>query len=244
MNGNQQQKTNTSTQVRTIYSDSMSYITIKFYNMLLSFNFVPFASKDANGRSTFNTEQGVLTTVNLEGAYALYKTAMDIIDGKVSATSCVVQCNQGITLTLDHSDVSNTTFTVNKNGQLIPFRFATQNRQDKDDSGNMVTRTIQTGLGAFASTLKGYLEGVNADRHLNKLTEDFAKTQGGQNAGQGNHQSSGTWQGGNNQRGNYQNRGNYNRNNNRQSYPRNSYGGYNNQQQGQQPMSSYQPPGQ
>jgi len=246
MNGNQQQQQglNTSTQVRNFYSDGMSYINIKFYKMLLSFNFVPFVSKDTTGKSTYNPEAGMLTTVNWEGAYALYKTAMDIIENKVVSANIVVPCNQGTTLTLESKDPSNTTFIITKNGGSIPFKFATQTRQDKDSGGNSVTTIIQTGLGAFASTLKGYLEGINADRHLDKLTEDYAKSQGGQNAGQNNQQTGG-WQGNNQgQRGGYQNRGQYSRNNNRSNYSRPNYGGGYNNNQPQQNMSSYQVPGQ
>ena len=37
----------------------------------------------------------------------------------------------------------------------------------------MVTKVSQSGLGVLAMTLLGYLQGIGADLHLNKMPEDF-----------------------------------------------------------------------
>ena len=40
----------------------------------------------------------------------------------------------------------------------------------------------------MVATIHGYLNGVNSERHLNKLTEDYAKLQEGKQGNQNNNQ--------------------------------------------------------
>ena len=106
------------------------------------------------------------------------------------------------------------------------------------ENGQFVSKIIECGLKSFKGILDGYLSGINADRHLDKLTDDFIKAQEGQNNNSGNN---------NNNNGNYNNyRKNYNGykkpyNNNR-NY--NNNGGNNNGNNWnppkQQDLSSYQ----
>ena len=213
-------KTSTSTQIRNMYSDGMSYMNIKFYNTSLSFQLYPFTGKDQNGTSNYDTRNGQQTTVNFEGAYALYRVANDIIQNKVQQTSVSIPCN-GASLLLERKLGMNgqmeTVFSITKNNMTIPFRFNTITQQI-NQNGQIQTQTIEVGLGAFAKTIEGYLTGINADRHLDKLTEDFAKLQEA-NAQQQPQQ-------------NNQQRPQYN-NNNRKRY-NNNYGGNNNYQRPQQ----------
>ncbi len=201
-------RTNTSTQIRTMYSENMSCMTIKFYNTNLSFSLYPFTGKNQQGRSTYDMKNGQQTTVNYEGAYALYQAAKDIIDGKVQQTSLAVPCN-GASLTLERKLGMNgqmeTVFSISKNNVTIPFKFNTI-QQQVNMNGQVQTNIIEIGLGAFLKTIDGYLTGINADRHLNKLTEDYAKLQeqNGQNQSQNQSQNNG---GGNN---NYRPRKQYN----------------------------------
>lgn len=182
-------RTNTSTQIRNMYSDGMSYMNIKFYNTSLSFQLYPFTGKDQNGHDKYDTKNGQLTTVNYEGAYALYQTAKDIIDGKVKETNLQVPCN-GASLILERKLGTNgkmeTIFSITKNNVTIPFRFQTIQQQIKD-GGNITTITVESGLGAFMKTIEGYLTGINADRHLDKLTEDYAKLHPNNNGGGNNN---------------------------------------------------------
>ena len=89
-------------------------------------------------------------------------------------------------------------------------------------------------------TVEGYLTGINADRHLDKLTEDYAKLKEGQSGQQGgpqrgnfpqNNYQRNNWNGGNNnyrknnnggnfqrRNNNWNNNNNQNRNNNQQSW--------------------------
>jgi len=75
--------TNTTTQIRNLYSDGMSYMNIKFFNTNLSFSLYPFISKDNLGKSSYDMKNGQVTTVNFEGAAALELTIEDIINGKL-----------------------------------------------------------------------------------------------------------------------------------------------------------------
>ena len=65
---NQTGKTTTSTQIRNMYSDGMSYMNIKFYNTNLSFNLAPFVSRDQTGKTTYDFKNAQMTTVTSEGA--------------------------------------------------------------------------------------------------------------------------------------------------------------------------------
>lgn len=194
---NQGNRTSTSTQIRNMYSDGMSYMNIKFFNTNLSFCLYPFISKDDVGRSTYDMKNGQQTTVNFEGAYALYQTSKDIISGKLQEINLPVPCLAGATLTLERKLGQNgkleTIFSITKNNVNIPFRFHTIEQQLKEN-GQIVTKVVEAGLGAFMKTLDGYLTGINADRHLDKLTEDFAKIQQNQQGGQ--PQQGGNYNGG------------------------------------------------
>lgn len=173
------QRTSTSTQIRNMYSDGMSYMNIKFYNTNLSFQLYPFIGKDPNGRSKYDMKNGQQTTVNFEGAYALYQAAKDIIDAKVQQTSLSVPCN-GASLVLERKLGMNgqmeTVFSISKNNVTIPFKFNTI-QQQVNINGQIQSQTIEIGLGAFMKTIEGYLTGINADRHLDKLTAEYANLQ-------------------------------------------------------------------
>lgn len=236
-------KTNTSTQIRSLYSDGMSCLNISFYNTNLSFRFYPFVSKDATGKSSYDLQHGVNTTVNFEGAYALASVADDIIDGKVMETSTEIPCAAGASLRLERRQAMDgpmeTIFTITKNGQMIPFRFSTMQQQIKVN-GQIQTKIIETGLGALRKTIEGYLTGINAERHLNKLTDDFAKSQEDSQQSSGGYQSysQGGYQKNNGGFKRYNNNGGYKKqyNNNQQFSGGNGYG----QAPNQQNISTYQ----
>lgn len=237
---NNQNRTQTSTQIRNLYSDGMSYLNIKFYNTSLSFCLYPFLEKDNVGMSKYDLKSGQQTTVNFEGAYVLYQAAKDIIEGKIQEINQTIPC-YGATITLERKTGANgkmeTFFSITKNNVTILFKFPVVERQIKNAAGQMVTETVDAGLGAFMETIKGYLNGINADRHLDKLTEDFAKSQQPQQGGQ--------QQGGYNNNNGYRNNNGYKKPYNGGGYKKpynggyNQQGGYNNNQPRQQDMSSY-----
>lgn len=238
---NNQNRTSTSTQIRNMYSDGVSYMNIKFFNTNLSLSLYPFVSKDQVGRSNYDMKNGIQTTVNFEGAYALADAARSILDGKVTELRQSVPCLAGASILLERKVNQNgkmdTIFSITKNNVTIPFVFQTMERQVVEN-GQTVTKVIETGLGAFMKTIDGYLTGINADRHLDKLTDDFAKIQQDK-------------QGGQQQQGGYNN--NYRNNNYRKPYNnngggykkpynggyQNNQGGWNNNPPKQQDMSSY-----
>ena len=228
--------TTTSTQIRNFYSDGMAYLNISFFNTNLSFRFYPFAGKDQNGRSNYNMKAGQNTTVNFEGAYALYQVANDIISGKVNATNLPIPCVGGASLSLERKLAQDgkmeTLFTINKNNVSIPFKFATINQQ-VNENGVIMTRTIESGLGAFMKTIEGYLNGINADRHLNKLTDDYvASLNNNQNNSSGSSNNNQQYSG-NNYR---QNNSNYRKNYNNNGYKKPYQGNYGNNQYQQKPQ--------
>jgi hypothetical protein len=207
---------------------------VKFFNTNLSFGFQPFSGKDQNGFNQFNKDKTITTTVNYEGAAMLWKTANDILDNKINKCSLQIQCAGGTTLLFERRSSDNqleTWFTINKNGEIIPFKFNTHIR-DIEENGQLVKQQIESGLLVFAKTINGYLEGINADRHLDKLTDDYVKSLGDKG---NNFQTNSGYQKkpyNSNYKKNYNN--NYNRNNNQNYSLREEWETQNNQN-----MSSY-----
>lgn len=263
---NNQGRTSTSTQIRNMYSEGISYMNIKFFNTNISFQFAPFVSKDATGRSTYDQQKALMTTANFDGAFALFKTASDIINGKEAAQGALlnVPCGSGAAIILERkmgqSGQMETYIIISKNNANIPFRFNTHQIQIKEN-GQMVTKVIESGLGTFVKTLEGYLTGINADRHLDKLTDDFIKSKEGQPAAGGNGGNSNSFQTGSGYQKPWQNNGGYqkkpwqgnnnggykkpwqNNNNNGGGQPPQQQNSWESKQPNQQNMSTYQIPG-
>ena len=236
-------RTTTTTQIRNMYSDGMSYLNMKFFNTNLCFQLYPFTGRDNTGRSSYDMKNGLSTTVNFEGAFALYQTAKDIIDGKVKDTEVNIPCAAGASLMLQCKPGMNgqvdTIFSIMKNNITIPFKFAVIMQNVRNDNGQIETKCIHTGLGAFMKTVEGYLNGINADRHLDKLTDDYVKSLGDNTKSELNQSSNNNQQnynrnnGGNNYRGNYNNNGNYKKpyNNYKKSYNGNNNNNFQNPSQ-------------
>lgn len=169
------EKQATTTLIRTIYSDGLSYCVIKFYNTSLAFQFVPFQRKDETGKNVYDTTRSQSTTITADSAYTLFQFGTEILEGKIKDGQVTVNGNNS-QLTLETNSVlQSTTFTISKNGQVIPFKFAVSTISTQEN-GIPTQRTIQAGLGSFTKMLEGYLTGINADRHLNKLTDDYVKS--------------------------------------------------------------------
>lgn len=221
--------TSTSTQIRNFYSDGISYMNVSFYNIRLSFKFYPYTGKGNDGLSVYDLKNGQNTTVDYEGASALSQIIEDIINGKIQECDLPIPCAAGATLKL-HRGMGNegkieTVFSINKNGVEIPFVFKTMSYQVKEN-GQFVTRIIECGLKAFQKVLEGYLTGINADRHLDKLTDDYVKAQGNNNnngGNQNNGNNNGNYRNNNYRKNNYNNyKKPYNGNNNGGNYNGNS----------------------
>ena len=246
----QQNRVNTSTQIRNLYSDGMSYLNMKFYNTNLSLQFTPFVSKDNTGKSTYDQTRSLVTTINWDSAFALHKVANEIINKNPAyeISKLSIPCNQ-CTLDLERRVGNNgpeTILSISKNNASIPFKFATHQSQVMENN-QMVTKIVESGLGVFAKTLEGYLTGINADRHLDKFTEDYVKSLEGNKdnsqapqkpAYQNNYQNNNYNKNNNYRNNNYQNKGGYKK-------PYNNYNNQNNnswetQQPNQQNMSTYQ----
>lgn len=169
----------TSTQIRNMYSEGISYLNISFFNTNLAFKLYPFMKKDNIGKSVYDMKNGQNTTVNFDGAYALYKTSNDIIDGNIHEVNLSIPCAAGATLTLERklsqTGEMETILSLSKNNVIIPFKFKTINQQVKEN-GMIVTKVIESGLGVFMKTIEGYLTGINSDRHLDKFTDDYVKS--------------------------------------------------------------------
>lgn len=230
-------KMQVSTQIRTFYSEGLSCLTVKFYNMNLSFQFYPFAGKNQNGRSTYDTKNGETTTVDFASAYALFQASKDIIENKIQTINLSVPCGMNANLLFERKMNNNqfeTSLTIQKNGKIIPFKFNSIQSQ-VTENGQQKTIQIESALGSFNKTIEGYLVGINSREHLNKLTSEYRKLQENSSNNQNNNNQY--------QRPNYQKNNNYNKNNNYQKKPFNNYQNNNyqkNNQYEQKTFSEYQ----
>ncbi len=224
MADNNQGRTQTSTQIRNFYSDGMACLNTKFFNTNFSFQFYPFTGRDQNGKSNYDMKHGETTTINFEGAFALWFEANSIINGTTTEVDLPIPCGSGASLKLERKLNSNgqyeTILSITKNNRKIDFKFNVIQKQVKENN-QIVTKTIESGLGALVKTIDGYLTGINADRHLDKLTDDYVKSldqnKNNQNGNFNNYNKKSYNGGFKNQNHGYNNRSNQNWNQNQQN---------------------------
>lgn len=205
----QQNKTNTSTQVRNFYSDEHAYMNVSFFNLNLSIKMQPFLSKNNIGISKYDATKAQTTTIGYESAYLLSNLIGRIIDKKESLEGIIpIPCGNDAKLEFERvsnaSGIMETWLHLTKNNIKISYLFGIQIINVKIN-GQMTQQVIETDLGVFQKTIDGYLGGINADRHLDKLTDDYVKAQQQANGGQNNR-------GGNNYQGNNYKKPYYNNN--------------------------------
>jgi hypothetical protein len=170
-----------STFMRNFYAPGYSSITLSFFNWNLSLRFYRYSGKNNDGSDRYDLKNGMTTTVNYENAYYLYQAAMFILEDINSEKEirAVLQCNNAA-LILEYKRGQDNQMaaylTLEKNNQSIPFKFKTNTAQVME-SGQMVTKVIQSGLGAFAKTLEAYLTGAGISYHLNKMLDMHENSQ-------------------------------------------------------------------
>ena len=168
--------------IRTLYSVGLSSIMISFFNTNLTLSFAPYIGKNHIGLDQYDFKKSLRTSINYEMATFLYLVAKSVIADQYAEQqiSAVLQCNNHTTLIFEHKpdqyNQMDSYLTINKNNETISFKFKTHIYRVKEN-GQMITKIIQSGLGALAKTLDGYLTGINADGHLNKIADDLENLQ-------------------------------------------------------------------
>jgi hypothetical protein len=154
---------------------------LSLFKQNLSFIFSPFDKTNSNGIDTYS-KIGIVTTINYEGAAALYIVANNIINGRDEANGAVltIPCAGGASLTLERTrggtGKMESYLLIKKNDMSAYFAFNTHEMEVKENN-QMVVREVERGLGVFAKTLEGYLTGINADGHISKLAETLEEYQ-------------------------------------------------------------------
>jgi hypothetical protein len=153
-----------------------------FFKTNLSLRLIPFVSKDAKGHDRYDYKNGLTTTVNYEGAAALYIVSKWIFNDEIKSReiTLTIPSTSGATLTLDRrphaingqGEQMETFLSIAKNNVTLRFKFE-KHQAKVEENGQMVVKCIESGLGAFAKTVERYLSGTGADRHLSKLPENF-----------------------------------------------------------------------
>lgn len=154
--------------IRSIYAPGFSFITLSFFKTNLSISFTPWLSKDATGRSQYDTKKYVSTTINDENAATLYLLSKQITDGTLSnPVQYVIQCNKQAKLVFEYKPDPNTGMkaylTIEKGKDKILFEFPTSQYKAKEND-QIVVKNIQSGLLVFTEALQAYLTAVGADR--------------------------------------------------------------------------------
>ena len=168
------------TDIRIFYS-SESSLKMSFFNANISFSFCRDFRKNNPGYSQYDSMKYLATTVNYAGAFFLYKTAMSIVNGTNYKNEVVAVLKRGnVALILEYKPNEHShmvaSLTIDNTKQAISYNFSPHSYQVKED-GRIITKILQSELGAFALTIRGYLTGVGADRHLEKLPADYENTQ-------------------------------------------------------------------
>lgn len=234
---NNQQRQQTSTQVRTFFGDNV-YLGTKLYNNMFSVSIHTCTGRDQNQRPLWDL--GALFSMKYEDGAALAEACKIVVADPLNPKEVhlAIPGNEKV-LRFDCADNPATGFTavlsVTKGNVKsdFPFSYTEIDVSDRTPDGTPVMRKvrIQSQLIAFYRTLSGYLEGINTDRHLDKMTEDYARMQegrqdhrdnGGNNNGGGggynnnrgnwNRNRNGNWNGGGGYRNNNRNGGNYQNN--------------------------------
>jgi hypothetical protein len=163
------------THIRNLYSEGFSALRISYFKTNLVFSFIPYTGKDYRGLSQYSTTKFLSTSVNYDAASFFYLIAKQIIEGEATQMWAELPCLNNAALIFEHKPDENnqmaTYLVINKNNEMIPFRFATHEYKIVEN-GQMTNKLVQTGLGVFVSILDGYLTGIGADLHLSKLSEE------------------------------------------------------------------------
>jgi hypothetical protein len=173
-------KVSVGTFARNFYSPGSASIGVSFYNSNLSLRFYRYMGKN-NGSDYYDLPNGITTTLNYENASYLHQVATFILTDTYNEEEirAVIQCNKADLILECRPDQDNQRtayLTIEKNNQSISFKFKTHSVQIKEH-GHIFTKVVQSGLGAFAKTLEGYLTGIGADLHLGKLPDNFENSQ-------------------------------------------------------------------
>ena len=170
-----------STYARSIYSIGFSFITIFYFRTNLRLLFHPFEREGKMGRQHYSKDR-VLAELYYDDAAAIYIVANKILDGKNAAQGCclTLQCSKGSSLILDRrpgeKGQMDTFLVASDDNQTVPFKFSTQTYK-VEENGVMVEKVTDTGLGVFSMILEGYLTGINASGHLDKMGDELERIQ-------------------------------------------------------------------
>ena len=162
------------THVRDFYGGNFN-LKIGLFNKNLALRINPNRVTTFGGSSQNDMGDGITATVNFEGAYYLYEVAMSIVNDLDRENEKRAVLERGDTTTIleyirNQNNIMVAYLTICKNNQSFSYEFLKRTYQEKN--GQMITKFVQSELGAFAHTILGYLIGVGAGRHLEKLHDE------------------------------------------------------------------------
>ena len=172
-----QNKKPTNTFIRNIFSPGLSSLTMSFFNTYLTLCFNAYIGKDNRGFDQYCQKTFLSASIRYEGAAFFWLIALPILEGKQERPiEAILKCGKNASLLFEYKPDENNQMTayltINKNNEMIPFKFLTHEYKVKEN-GQTVTKVVHQGLAAFVSVLDGYLTGVGADNHLGKLPDEI-----------------------------------------------------------------------
>jgi len=161
--------------IRTIYSPDFAFVRCSFYKTNFSLSFYPWLSRDERGLSRYDMKNYLSTTISDENAAALYLLSRQIVEGCLSnPVRYVIPCNKQTQLIFEYGPDQNTqmraSLTIEKQKDQIRLEFSV-NRYKTKENGQIVEKTLQSGLWVFAEVLQTYLTEVGANWQPNKQAE-------------------------------------------------------------------------
>ena len=151
------------TYIKALYAPGFSSLTMSYFRIYLTLNFVPWLSTDSTGHSQYCKKTFLSTTLDYNWAAYFHGACMSILsdEGSTKSVEATLPCKNNAALTLLYRPGEDNQMTaymvINKDNKTILFRFETRVKQEIVD-GQMVTKVIQAGLETFSMVLKGYME--------------------------------------------------------------------------------------
>lgn len=150
------------TYVGDFESPGYSLIRMSYYMIYLTLDFTPWLRWSKSGKSIYDIKSSLSTSIDTDGANYFYQIIMSIIREETSdkVIEAPLSCKNNTTLTLhyqpDEKKQMNAFLTIEKNDQVIAYRFATRLSQNIINN-QLVTKVIQVELCNFAVLLIEYL---------------------------------------------------------------------------------------
>lgn len=160
--------------IKNLYAPGYAMLTLSFFKTNLTLRFAPYTGKDNMGFSQYDTKDFLSTTIDNESAAAFYSASMSILNGSESPIQLVIPCNHNASLMFKYESDQNQNnemrahLIIEKDNKVIPFQFEVHSCLMKKN-GQILTKTIQSGLIVFTKALEAYLMSKDSEKRKSQF---------------------------------------------------------------------------